>query len=142
MDNQPNRGINDTVFDSLVEGVQSHKDRNQFLSVPEAAREEIVSLNVDEYFSDSEVGGATPSVEIDSAQSHNPLRQISMAAPIDEDHQHWKKLFFQNQRMISQLLKRPLEVDNTQEAPNAKKQKARVYFIALFHIMHPIHVCI
>ena len=87
MDNQPNRGINDTVFNRLVEGVQSHKDRNQFLSVPEAAREEIVSLNVDEYFSDSEGGGTTPSVEIDSVQSHNPLRQISMAAPIDEDHQ-------------------------------------------------------
>ena len=108
MENQPNRGINDTVFDSLVEGMQSHKDRNQFLSVPEAAREEIVSLNLDEYFSDLEVGGASQSVEIDTAQSHNPLRQISMAAPIDEDHQHWKKLFFPKSKNDQSIVEKTL----------------------------------
>lgn len=103
MANKPNRSHNDCIevyinFDILVAGVQSHNDRNMFLSddVPEVTREEIVDLDVDILQNDLEVGGASPSFPptIDPAPSHNSSRKTNMAAPIDDDHEHWKRLFF------------------------------------------------
>lgn len=98
MANKPNRFNNDAVFDSLVAGVQSHSDRNLFVStdVSEATREDIVDLNVDILQNDLEVGGALPSFPptIDPVPSHNSSRKTNMAAPIDDDHKHWKKIVF------------------------------------------------
>lgn len=46
-----------------------------------------------------------------------------MAAPIDDDHEHCKRLFFQNQLILNHLmLKRPIMVESDQ--PVAKKHKA------------------
>jgi hypothetical protein len=128
MANKPNRSDNDAVFDSLGAGVQSHYDRSNFLSVgvPDAVREETVGLTIDNSQGFCEVGGVSPSL-IDPVTSQNAVRKTNMAAPIDEgdqDHMHWKQLFFQNQQIINQLmLKRPLVV-NTIEQPVSKKHKA------------------
>lgn len=45
---------------------------------------------------DLEVGGASISFPpvIDPAPSHNSSRKTNMAAPIDDDNEHWKRLFF------------------------------------------------
>lgn len=137
MSNKPNRSHNDAVFDSLVAGVQSHNDRNLFLSddVPEVTREEIVDLDVDILQNDLEVGGASPFFPptIDPAPSHNSSRKTNMASPIDDDHEHWKRLFFQNQQILNQLmLKRPLMVESDQ--PVAKKRKACINVLILIYI--------
>lgn len=99
---------------SLVAGLQSHYDRCQFLSVdvPEAAREEIIGLTIDNDSQNvSEVGGASPSfpppglMDVAPSQSlmrktkmaapsQSPMRKTNMAAPTDEneeDHVQWKK---------------------------------------------------
>lgn len=137
MANKPNRFNNDAVFDSLVAGVQSHSDRNLFLStdVPEATREDIVDLNVDILQNDLEVGGALPSFPptIDPMPSHNSSRKTNMAAPMDDDHEHWKRLFFQNQQILNQLmLKRPLMFESNQSV--AKKRKACISVLIIFYI--------
>lgn len=137
MANKPNRSHNDAVFDSLVAGVQSHNDRNLFLSddVPEATREEIVDIDVDILQNDLEVGGASPFFPptSDPAPSHNSSRKTNMAAPIDDDHEHWKRLFFQNQQILNQLmLKRPLMVES--DPPVAKKRKACINVLILIYI--------
>lgn len=53
--------INDTGFDNLVSGVQSHKASSEYLSldIPDDARDE---KNADEYFSGSEVGETTDTI--------------------------------------------------------------------------------
>lgn len=98
---------------SLVAGLQSHYDRCQFLSVdvPEAAREEIIGLTIDNDSQNvSEVGGASPSFPppglMDVAPSQSPMRKTKIAAPSqspmrntnmadededDEDHVQWGK---------------------------------------------------
>lgn len=84
---------------------------------------------------DLEVGGALPSFPptIDPVPSHNSSRKTNMAAPMDDDHEHWKRLFFQNQQILNQLmLKRPLMFESNQSV--AKKRKACISVLIIFYV--------
>jgi hypothetical protein len=106
----------EAVFDSVVAGMSAQQNSAfQVLTVPEAISEEVVYP--DDCFT-------TPREETALfTASDKSTKTITNMADEDADDVYWKKLFFQNQKMMHDFMQAKILAETDSPLPN-KKHKA------------------